>query len=104
MTISQGETATNIETGEDNYVPPNTPERPSGTPTAQIARLKAFLAETFPGEVDVAKPEPEWAADTAIRLLTKLAAARAMVSQQRCTEPYCNQPEGHQSMHGWVVS
>lgn len=71
-----------------------------GSPTG---RLIAFLRTHYPeetGKVVVVGGTQEHPADTAVRLLTRLAARGTAVP--RCTEAYCNRPSGHTDEHGWV--
>jgi hypothetical protein len=104
VTLNQ-EQGSNADTGSDNFTPSTAPKPLSGSPIQQIARLKDYLATSWPK----AAAPGEHAGDTAIRLLTGLNAASNIVlgdgpaiSATRCSEQYCNQPAGHEDEHGWV--
>lgn len=75
----------------------------SAAPTAQVSRLKEFLAANFPEEVERSNAQhPETAADTAIRLLTGMHAHTPPTEVRRCGDQYCNKPQHHKDVHGWV--
>lgn len=100
MTLNQ-EHGSNADTSEADHVPSTTTKPPSAAPPHQVKRLREFIEATFP---DASKPgEP--IADTAIRLLSLVTVSRSEVEgalSSRCTEQYCNKPDGHQGEHGWV--
>ena len=103
MTLHQ-EQGSSADTGDDNFTP-STQKQPSGSPMYQVARLKEYLATSWP---DAAAPG-EHAADTAIRLLQGMTAASNRLTEvhdvlvsARCETQYCNQPRGHEGEHGWV--
>lgn len=95
------------DTTEADFHPPEEKTKLSGAPAAQVGRLKAYLDEHFPNEMEAGAPEPQFAADCAIRLLTMLLARTQNVAgpatqQARCAEEYCNKPFAHQDEHGWI--
>lgn len=105
---SHMETAGQTETSDDNLVPPGAQAYPQGLGTAddsaEVSRLAMFLAVNFPDEVNRTNVQvPESPVDVAIRLLTGLHAHTANAEPDvRCAQEFCNKPQGHTDVHGWV--
>jgi hypothetical protein len=90
------------DTTAADFTAPGEAEKLSGAPSAQVGRLKAFLAASMPSEYE-GRPDGEWPSETAIRLLQGAIAVPAkMANSARCSEPYCNQIDGHVTDHGIV--
>ncbi len=97
------------ETSNDNLIPPGAeayealPEFEEGNPTFEIARLAAFLDQTFPGEMDRTNVQvPDGPVAVAIRLLQSLSVTAHPSVLPRCGQEYCNQPQGHLTEHGVI--
>lgn len=98
------ETAGQVETSNDNLVPPGqiTHEHILYDAESQVEALASFLAEHFPGEVALTNRQvPEAPVETAMRLLMG-RQARADAPTTRCPEMFCNKAVGHSDVHGWV--
>jgi hypothetical protein len=75
----------------------------NGSPVQQIARLKAYLGQAFPDEVERSnRQQPEHTADLAIRLLQGLSTTVHPSQLARCDQQYCNKPANHADEHGWI--
>lgn len=103
--ISQGEQASIQPTAEPDLVPPlqETHISPAGQAISEIRRLRLYLEEQFPHEVDLTNRQvPETTVETAIRLLRGLSATAPPQQVKRCPEEYCNQISGHEGVHRWT--
>lgn len=92
------------ETAESDLVPPGAHghEIDNPDPDAEIARLRSYLEERFPDQVDLSNRQvPESPVDIAIRLLSGYAS---VVTNRgaRCDHEYCNKPQSHTDAHGWI--
>lgn len=106
---TQPTTGQTVDTASDGLVPPGAdaygPEEveSSGDPIFEVAKLATFLEDTFPEERNRSNRQvPESPVDTAIRLLQALSASAPLSALPRCGEEYCNKPQGHGEVHGWV--
>ncbi len=96
-----GSFAQTTDTSNDVLTPPGAevfdlPEFETGNPTFEIAKLAAFIDETFPRELDRTNTQvPDSPVDVAIRLLMRLSATAGPHAITRCDQEYCNRPQGH---------
>jgi hypothetical protein len=95
------------DTAIDAVIPPGAESFEQGTETGDpnfaLAKLASFLEDFFPEEVRRTNVQvPDSPVDVAIRLLQGLSASAPLSALPRCSEDYCNQPQGHSSEHGWV--
>ena len=69
----------------------------------QVTKMAEFLVTNFPNEIALTnRQQPETPVDTAIRLLTSLAAKAPYSALERCKDVTCNKPLGHADIHGWI--
>lgn len=102
---TQHNNASTVETTEGDTVPPDATAHVGSRfdSVFQVLDLQAFLEQHFPAEVDLTNRQvPERTVDTAIRLLLSLSVTAPASQVTRCTEEYCNQPQGHTTPHGVV--